>query len=115
MNRAERRRQAKQQKRANATYNVSQAQIRNIAEKQLSEAYEEGFSNGLNQALVLMWTLPLMVLRDHFWQKSFQRQAKRFCDELFDLYSRWQDDEVDIMDIREDLWEYGGIRLEEGD
>ena len=60
-----------------------------------------------------MWCLPLLVLREHFWQKSFPTRAKRFCDELFELYSRWQDDELDISDIQRDLWEYGGIRLEE--
>ena len=115
MNRAERRRQAKAEKRENATYNVSRGQIRKIAEEQLTEAYDDGFRNGMNKALTLMWCLPLMVLRDHFWQKTFKRQAKKFCEELFDLYSRWQDGELDILDIQEDLWEYGGIKLQEGE
>ena len=119
MNRAERRRQAKAQKRKTATYNLTSemlhASIKKHSDEFIKEAYDDGFRRGTNQALVLMWTLPLIVLRDHFWKKSFQQRAKKFCEELFDLYSRWQDDEVDIMDIRDDLWKYGGIRLEEGE
>ena len=119
MNRAERRRQAKAEKRKVATYNLTsdqlQTAVKRESDKFIKDAYEDGFRNGMNKALVLMWALPLIVLRDHFWKKTFQRQAKKFCEELFDLYSRWQDDEVDINEIRDDLWEYGGIRLQEGE
>ena len=119
MNRAERRRQRKTEKRRTATYNLTSGQLQSMvkqeSDKLISDAYEDGFSDGINKALVLMWCLPLLVLREHFWQKSFPTRAKRFCDELFELYSRWQDDELDITEIQNQLWEVGGIRLQEGE
>ena len=115
MNRAERRRQARKRKRDEATYSVNKNGLRKLTHEVAEEQLAEARAEGMNDALLLMWALPLMVLRDHFWQKSFQRQAKKFCEELFDLYSQWQDGGLDISDIRNDLWEYGGIRLERGE
>ena len=98
MNRAERRRQRKTEKRRTATYNLTSDQLQQAvkqeSDKYIRAAYDDGFDAGINKALVLMWCLPLLVLREHFWQKSFPTRAKRFCEELFDLYSRWQDGET---------------------
>ena len=30
-----------------------------------------------------------------------------------EYYERWQNGELDMDEMKEDLWEYGGVRLEE--
>lgn len=35
-----------------------------------------------------------------------------FMKKLLILYWRWEDGELDMDKLKEDLWEYGGIRLE---
>ena len=119
MNRAERRRQEKAAKKKVPTYNLTKTMldeaVRSEADRQLKEAFQEGFDKGTNQALILMLSIPLMVLKDHFWKKSFRQRIPKFMEEVFKLYEAWQDDEIDINDLRQELWEIGGIRLEESE
>ena len=35
-----------------------------------------------------------------------------FVDKVLEYYGRWEDGELDMDKLKEDLWEYGGIRLE---
>ena len=117
MNRAERRRQEKAAKKKPATYNLTKPMLDSMVEqeikKELEAARQEGFDDGMNKALVLMLAIPMEVLMHDYWPKSFPQRIKGFMDKVIDLYTAWQNDEVEIQDLIDDLWEYGGVKLKE--
>lgn len=102
MNRAERRKAGKKAK--VATYNITQDQINKIKQEARDEA--------VNVALTLMLALPLEVLKDKYWVKSAKRRLPKFLDDVLSLYDSWNKGVLTIEELREDLWNYGGIKLE---
>ena len=84
-------------------------------EKELSEARRQGMEDGANAALVLMLALPMTVLKEHYWKKSFPVRIRGFIGKVLDLYEDWQDDKIDINDLISDLWENGGVKLVESE
>ena len=70
--------------------------------------------NAVNTAMVLLLTLPLEVLMDHYWKKSYAKRIPEFTAHVLEYYEMWQNDELDMDKLKEDLWEYGHVRLEEG-
>lgn len=115
--RAELRRTQREEKRANtATYNLTQAQLDAIVNekigKKIAETKQEIYEETVNTVLALVLTLPLEVLMDHYWQKSYRQRLPGFVDKVLEYYGKWQDGEIDMEDLKKDLWEFGGIRLE---
>ena len=105
MNRAERRRADKQAKKDKvATYNLTQEQINQIKQEARDEAVEI--------AVTLMLSLPLEVLKEKHWVKTAKRRLPKFLDNVLSLYDNWNKGLLTIEDLRADLWEYGGIKLE---
>lgn len=117
MNRAERRRQEKEASKRPAIYNLTQAQLDSAVktgiEKEIQRVKREATENAINTAMTLLLTLPLEVLMDHYWQKSYAKRIPKFTELVLKYYERWQDGELDMDKLKEDLWEYGGVRLEE--
>ena len=119
MNRAEMRRAAKNDKKSKtATYNFTQEQLdavikERVGEK-IAEAKREATEEAVNNTLALLLTLPLEVLMDHYWTKTYAKKIPEFVGYVLDYYRKWQDGEIDIEDLKEDLWTYAGIRLEAG-
>lgn len=115
--RAELRRLQREEKKANtATYNLTQAQLDAIVNekigKKIAETKKEIYEDTVNTVLALVLTLPLEVLMDHYWQKSYRQRLPGFVDKVLEYYEMWQDGKIDMDDLKKDLWEYGGIRLE---
>jgi len=120
MNRAERRRAEREaQKKKTKTYNFTHEQaeqaIKRGIEKELQRVKQEATDDAINTAMVLLLTLPLTVLMEHYWQKSYAQRLPKFTELLLDYYQRWQNDELDMEELKSNLWEYGGVRLEERD
>lgn len=69
----------------------------------------------VNTAMVLLLTLPLEVLMDHYWTKTYAKRIPRFTELVLEYYERWQNGELDMDKLKEDLWEYGGVKLVEGE
>lgn len=120
MGRAEIRREKRnEQKAKTATYNLTKAQldamVREKIGNELDRVKQEAMDNAVNTAMVLMLTLPLEVLMDHYWKKTYAKKIPEFTDHVLDYYTRWQNGELDMDKLKEDLWEYGGVRLEERD
>ncbi len=118
MGRAERRRAQKEAYKAKtATYNLTREQLHELLEKEFQSELEkvknQAFDNAVNTAMVLLLTLPLEVLMDHYWKKSYAKRIPEFTKHVLDYYNRWQNGELDMDKLKEDLWEYGGVRLEE--
>lgn len=106
MGRAEYRRQKKIEKSNKATYVMTQEQIDNM-KKEITE-------DAINTAMILLLTLPMEVLMDHYWTKTYAKKIPEFTDHVLEYYRRWQDGEIKLEDLQKDLWEYGGVRLEKG-
>lgn len=118
MNRQQRRyAERKNQKYKTATYNLTKSQldnaVRDSAKSELEKAYRDGVNEGVNQAMILLLTLPLEVLMDFYWKKSCAKRIPEFTQHVLDYYAAWQNGELDMDKLKEDLWEYGGVRLEE--
>lgn len=118
MGRAEiRRGKRNEQKAKTATYNLTKAQldamIREKIGNELDRIKQEAMNDAVNTAMVLMLTLPLEVLMDHYWKKSYSKKIPEFTEYVLDYYAKWQNGELDMDKLKEDLWEYGGVRLEE--
>lgn len=119
MGRAELRRTAKNEnKKKTATYNLTKAQldamVREKIDTELAKAKQEATEEAVNTAMVLLLTLPLEVLMDHYWKKSYAKRIPEFTGYVLEYYEKWQNDELDMDKLKDDLWEYGGIKLMEG-
>ncbi|MCD8119729.1 MAG: hypothetical protein LUE29_09690 [Lachnospiraceae bacterium] len=115
--RAEIRRAARQeQKDQTATYNLTKAQLEHYIQEgikdKIAEAKQEATEKAVNQAMVLMLTLPLEVLMDYYWPKTYAKRIPEFTDHVLEYFERWQNGELDMDKLREDLWVYGGVKLE---
>lgn len=120
MGRAERRRTQKlEQKAKTATYNLTKEQlniaVREQVGKELERIKQEATDDAVNTAMVLLLTLPLEVLMDHYWTKTYDKRIPRFTELVLEYYERWQNGELDMDKLKEDLWEYGGVKLVEGE
>lgn len=119
MGRAELRRSMKNEKKAKtATYNLTKAQLDVMVREQiageLEQARQQAMNDAINTAMILLLTLPLEVLMDHYWKRSYAKRIPEFTSRVLEYYEKWQNDELDMEKLKEDLWEYGGVRLEEG-
>lgn len=123
MNRAERRRQKKKEEKASKppVYNYTPESLRNQIKWEANQEYmekmkkvkEEATADAVNTAMVLLLTLPCAVLMENFWQKSSSKNIPKFLDLVLSYYDRWQSGELNMGKLKQDLWEIGGIRLEE--
>ena len=119
MGRAEIRRAMKNEKKArSATYNLTKAQLDAMVLKQiedeLAKIRQQATDDAVNTAMILLLTLPLEVLMDHYWSKSYAKRIPEFTRYVLEYYEKWQNGALDMEKLKEDLWEYGGVRLEEG-
>lgn len=122
MNRAQRRaaeKQSKQKQKRPATYNVTRPMLHSMVhqeiEKDLKEQREETFYDAVNQAMLLLLVLPMEVLMDYYLdQDQFREVIPEFTSRVLEYYEKWQNDELDMDALKKDLWEYGGVKLEEG-
>ena len=118
MNRAEKRRLLKKDKKTNTvTYNLTQAQLDAAIEKgvrsKLNEMKDKVTEDAVNTAMALTLVLPMKVLMEHYWQNTYLKNLPEFADYLVNYYEKWQNDELDIYKMKEELWEYAGVRIEE--
>lgn len=119
MNRAEMRRAAREKQKKTATYNVTRGELEKMIEegcsKKIAAAKEQATYDAINTAMTLLLTLPLEVLMDHYWKKSYEKRIPEFTAYVLEYYERWQNGDLDMDELKKDLWDYGGIRLEELD
>lgn len=110
------RQQRRAKERENRKHALSKAEIdstvRKSIDRELKQAYEDGMDEGVHQAMILLLTLPLEVLINFYWGAD-QKKIEKFTSRVLDYYEKWQNGELDMERLKTDLWEYGGIRLEE--
>lgn len=87
--------------------------VRDRIQEDLKRVKQEATEDAINTAMALLLTLPLEVLMDHCWVKTYAKKIPEFTEYVLDYYSKWQNGELDMEKMKADLWEYGGVRLEE--
>lgn len=118
MGRAERRRNEKNTKKERkTTYNLTREQLNNMVHGRVEDEFvrmkQEAMDEAINTAMILFLTLPLKVLMDHYWKKTYAKRMPEFIGYVLEYYEQWQKGDLDMDELRNELWEYGGIRLEE--
>lgn len=123
MGQAEYRRRQKAARKKEKIYTLTQAQIDGLkeeaveealrqAEKRIDKAKESVTEEAVGKALALTLVLPLEVLITDYWPKTAHKRGPEFVAKVLDLYERWENDEVSMNDLLDDLWEYGHVRIE---
>ena len=107
MGRAERRRLEREKGKAQKVYTLTQAQIDAMKKAAVDEAVSTGF--------ILMLSIPITVLHDKYWVKTASKKLPKFVDQCLDLYDSYNKGYVTFEELRETLWEEGGIKLEKRD
>lgn len=117
MSRAERRRLQKQEQKKTRTYTFTESYLKDKVESmvkaEMDKEKEDIMNQAVNQAMLLLFVLPMEVLMDHYWQKSYAKKIPEFTQHLLDYYSDYQDGKLDMDKMKDNLWVYGGVRLEE--
>lgn len=114
MNRQQRRAQEREKRKYAISRTEINSTVRKSIDRELKQAYEDGIDEGVNQAMILLLTLPLEVLINFYWGAD-RKKIEEFTSRVLDYYTKWQNDELDMDKMKADLWEYGGIRLEESE
>lgn len=117
MYRAGKRRAKKEEhKKETATYNLTKAQIDREIEKSIGKKLEEIKMESTDAAMILTLTIPIKVLVEYYWQDLSYEELKEetgiFAERMVDYYEAWQDGKIDILKLKDDLWNLTGIKIE---
>lgn len=117
--RAEMKRNKKAKEKAKtATYNYTGDQLQAVITEALPgimKEREEMYRNeAINTALLLTLTLPLQVLKTHYWPKTYVKKLPEFTDHLLELYDQYLNGDLDIEKLKKELEAETGYELAEG-
>ena len=120
MDRAGKRRAEKEKrKRETSTYNLTKAQIDREIEKSIGKKLEEIKMESTDAAMVLTLTIPIKVLVEYYWKDLSREELKEetsiFAERMIDYYESWQNGEIDILKLKNELWDLTGIKIESAD
>ena len=120
MNRAGKRRAEKEKcKRETSTYNLTKAQIDREIEKSIGKKLEEIKMESTDAAMVLTLTIPIKVLVEYYWKDLSREELKEetsiFAERMVDYYESWQNGEIDILKLKNELCDLTGIKIESAD
>ncbi len=115
--RAEMRRMSRQkEKDSKVRYNFTAEEVDKLVKersgKMLEQIQIEALEDGIGAAMVLLLTIPMSILRDEYWPKSYKQKLPKFADQIIDMMNKWESGEVDLEQLREDIWNDAGIRIE---
>lgn len=82
-----------------------------VAER-INAVKKEAAEEAVNTALVLTLALPLEVLMDNYWKRTYVKRIPKFTEQVLEYYQKWESGEITMEELQRDLWEYGGVRLE---
>lgn len=110
MNRAERRRRAKQ------GLPVNKEPVINVKASDIQVIKQQATLNAADTAFFLMLAIPVMVIHDKYPQLMRREvdgkpRAERFADFCLDLYDSFNRGYVTLDDLADCLWEEAGIKL----
>ena len=87
--------------------------LKNIQVDELEKMKKEALEDAVNTAMTLFLVIPMEVLMDYYWPKSYAKRIPEFADRVLDYYYRWQIGELDMEKMEKDLETYAGIKFVE--
>lgn len=118
-NRATRRAAAKQGKAVpkEKVYTLAESQIADMLAKERHKAYEEASKIAGKKSVDIAWQLMLAILcevltGDGYWPKQQKKRLPKFVDDRLSLYDSYNAGVLTLAKLREDLWKWGGVKLE---
>lgn len=118
-NRAARRAAAKQGKVVpkEKVYTLTESQIADMLAKERRKAYEEASKIAGQKSVDIAWQLMLAIpcevlLGDDYWPKTAKKRLPKFVDDCLSLYDSYNAGVLILAELREDLWKWGGVKLE---
>lgn len=97
-------------------YNFTAEEIDNLVKERSAKLLEqiqiEALEDGIGAAMVLLLTIPMVILRDEYWKKTYKQKLPKFGDQIIDMLNKWEDGEIDLEQLREDIWNDAGIRFD---
>lgn len=103
-----------------ATITLTKKQLRELIDKEVAkklekhrkENHEDLENEFVNTAMLLLLSLPLCVLHDYYPSTIPGKNIPEFTERVLEYYKLWQDGELRLEDLEEELWKHGGVRLE---
>lgn len=108
MNRAEMRRQAKENAKKDKVYNLTQAQLDQV----YKDAKKKAMPEAVDIAFGLMLAVPTNVLARCYWEKSAPKRIPQFLDECLSVYESIDAGVLDIKEIIKDTEEIGKLKMD---
>lgn len=97
-------------------YGASEEDIKAIAKETYKESFikmrEEVTEEARIDFMLGALALPMLVLINHFWKSSYKQKIPKFTELLLEYFQDWENGLITNEKLAEDLWEYGGVRLE---
>jgi hypothetical protein len=103
MNRAERRRNQKKQGKKEPIYNISEQELNKIKQNEREKA--------VNDAIILLMSLPIKVLKKHYGWGNIKRLPE-FAEHLCDEYQEFVDGGRDLTSEVEFIYDMTGIKFQ---
>ena len=60
----------------------------------------------------IMFGIPVMVLKDKYWPKSYHRYLPAFVDHMLHYYEKWDGGLISTKKIKDVLWKDAGIQFD---
>ena len=102
----------KTKKQKKPTYNFTEEQLQIFIQQYADKKLKEVKADMLTDAMILMLALPMKVLMDSYWKKTYHSKLPGFINQTLAYFQSWENGELDMDELKKELWEYGGIKLE---
>lgn len=115
MGRAERRKLEKTKTKP-AVYNMTKEQldtvVYNSMQEQIKKAKKEATQDAIVESMSLLLALPIKVLMDYYWPKSYKKKIPEFTKHILDYYEMYENGDLSYDDLKNEVWELAGVRFE---
>ena len=116
MNRAERRRRAREEAKKDVKYELSQEQIAAIRTKAIKEIEDMLIKDTIKRAIsvskALMVAIPFNILGHCYWEKSADKRLNKLMEECNSLYDSIESGALSINELIQDTAEIGNLKSE---
>lgn len=118
MNRAEMRREQKEQKRKTKTYVLTHEQIQKIRQQEYAKARKQILDKSeelASEIFKMMLVIPTNILVNDYWKKTAETRIPKFVEDCIHLYESWTSGSVNVEEMCKLTERYGKIKLIEED
>lgn len=111
--RADIRRAMREKQKKKKVYTLTQEQIDEIKDQAVQEAIKGVLKQTIDEVFILLLAIPMEVLITNYWMKSAKKRIPKFIDDVLYLYKAFENDEITIQELEDDLKEFAGITIQQ--